>query len=281
MVVTRAPLKEGASVSGGSVVAEVSGRPVIALLGTIPAYRTLLAGSKGNDVLQLQEALTSVGFPTTGTGVFDKGTQTTLGQLYRSRGYQPPQGDGKGISLPAEEVVFLKRFPAVVVGRSVGLGRTPGSQPVVSLAANPPEIVVGLTESDAGVVKVGQHCSVQVDGVADSIAAKVVRVGSPGTGANGQPEVPATLESTQLDPSLSGKIATASMSIRITSTRVLSVPIAAVWLNPAGGQEVTVLDSDGQARDIAVKAGGSGGGYIEVQSRTPGDLVAGDHVVIK
>lgn len=67
-VVTALPVRNGGSVSAGTVVAEVSGRPVIVLSGSFPAYRDLRVGDQGADVRQLQRALQSTyGVPVTGT----------------------------------------------------------------------------------------------------------------------------------------------------------------------------------------------------------------------
>lgn len=88
LAVTGAPKKAGDSVAAGDVVAEISGRPVIALPGAIPAYRNLLPGTTGRDVAQLQEALKGLGFAVgDAAGTFGRGTQHAVEQLYASRGY--------------------------------------------------------------------------------------------------------------------------------------------------------------------------------------------------
>jgi hypothetical protein len=61
MVVTRAPELDR-TVDDGDVLLEVSGRPVVALVGALPMYRSLSLGSEGPDVLQVEEALERLGF---------------------------------------------------------------------------------------------------------------------------------------------------------------------------------------------------------------------------
>ena len=46
----------------GDVLVEVTGRPVIALTGPLPAYRDLVVGDIGPDVAQLEQALAAIGF---------------------------------------------------------------------------------------------------------------------------------------------------------------------------------------------------------------------------
>lgn len=90
-VVTKLPLRAGDAVAAGQVLAEVSGRPVFALRGTLPVYRDLRPGAVGDDVAQLQEALRELGHGTGSDprGVFGPGTKTALTARYRAVGYDP------------------------------------------------------------------------------------------------------------------------------------------------------------------------------------------------
>ncbi|MCP9957544.1 peptidoglycan-binding domain-containing protein [Streptomyces sudanensis] len=92
-VVTALPVRNGGSVSAGTVVAEVSGRPVIVLSGSFPAYRDLRVGDQGADVRQLQRALQSTyGVPVTGT--YGEKTATAVRKLYENAGYPAPIAQG-------------------------------------------------------------------------------------------------------------------------------------------------------------------------------------------
>ncbi|MFD4593579.1 efflux RND transporter periplasmic adaptor subunit [Streptomyces rubiginosohelvolus] len=90
-LVTKAPLRTGDQVRAGSVLVEVSGRPVFALPGSLPAYRDLKPASRGKDVTQLREALAGRGFPSAAdpAGEFGAATQAALEAFYRSLGYDP------------------------------------------------------------------------------------------------------------------------------------------------------------------------------------------------
>lgn len=90
-VVTKILFKAGDTFRAGQVLAEVSGRPVIALKGTLPVYRDLKPGADGDDVDQLQRALKDTGHPVTGDreGYFGPATKAALASLYRSVGYDP------------------------------------------------------------------------------------------------------------------------------------------------------------------------------------------------
>jgi peptidoglycan hydrolase-like protein with peptidoglycan-binding domain len=86
-VVTRLPALES-EISEGTVMLEVSGRPVFAMLGELPMYRQLTPGAIGPDVEQLEQGLERLGFaPGTVDQNFDAGTEAALDAFYQSHGY--------------------------------------------------------------------------------------------------------------------------------------------------------------------------------------------------
>lgn len=108
-VVTGQVPEVGATLSPLSIALEVVGRPVIVLPGELPSYRTLRFGVSGPDVLQLKQALTSVGIGVgdVNSNVFDQATADAVGQLYAQAGYPVPaaeEGAGDGVRA-AEEAV--------------------------------------------------------------------------------------------------------------------------------------------------------------------------------
>ncbi|WP_328681780.1 peptidoglycan-binding protein [Streptomyces sp. NBC_00343] len=85
--VTKAPVA-GTKIKEGDVLMTVNGRPVFALGGSVPMYRTLGPGTSGDDVTQLQKALKRLGFDPGGTsGTYGQGTATAVADWYRSEGY--------------------------------------------------------------------------------------------------------------------------------------------------------------------------------------------------
>jgi peptidoglycan hydrolase-like protein with peptidoglycan-binding domain len=84
--VTGLPKKVGDKVGNGDVVLQVSGRPVIALVGRLPAYRDMTPGSNGPDVAQLQAALHRVGIADDDpVGTYGRGTKDAVTALPASR----------------------------------------------------------------------------------------------------------------------------------------------------------------------------------------------------
>ena len=100
LVLTRTHIKAGDRVTPGEVLLEVSGRPLVLLPGSIPAFRDLKPGSNGADVAELQDALAGLGFASTGDthGAFGPGTKQAVTAYYKHLGYDVPTTGGPGDS---------------------------------------------------------------------------------------------------------------------------------------------------------------------------------------
>ena len=85
-VVTKAGLASGKQISSGSVLLWINDRPVFAFSGAVPAYRDLRQGDSGTDVLQLQQALASIGYQVEANSKFDDATARALTNLYQDNG---------------------------------------------------------------------------------------------------------------------------------------------------------------------------------------------------
>jgi multidrug efflux pump subunit AcrA (membrane-fusion protein) len=88
LVVIKPPLK-GATLSEGSKVADIGGRPVVVLEGETPMYRDFRPGDSGADVVSLKLALGRLGFEAGMGDVFDAAAETAATRWMRSVGYEP------------------------------------------------------------------------------------------------------------------------------------------------------------------------------------------------
>ena len=80
----------GGQLLEGDVVASASGRPLFLLVGVRPMSRDLGPGLSGDDVRQLEEALSRLGFdPGPIDGVYDSLTEAGVEAWYLSNGYSP------------------------------------------------------------------------------------------------------------------------------------------------------------------------------------------------
>ncbi|GAB3992798.1 hypothetical protein GCM10029992_02830 [Glycomyces albus] len=164
--------------NAGTVLLEVSGRPMIALPGDVPAYRDLVEGDSGPDVEQLQQALAWI-YGTPVTGDFDDRTASDLEKLYDNLGYEPAtttetvEGDGGGeedpggegeseedstggaqastvdrVMLPAAEVVFLPELP-MQVGKISAQQSAPVEGTVMTLVSGDWKLEAELSGEEA------------------------------------------------------------------------------------------------------------------------------------
>ena len=80
----------GTQVAEGGVLLTASGRPVFVLQGELPAYRDLVPGLQGDDVLQLEQALARMHFdPGPVDGHYDHQTAAAVARWYKARSWEP------------------------------------------------------------------------------------------------------------------------------------------------------------------------------------------------
>ncbi len=95
-VVTGQVPSVGDTVNKGDVLLEVVGRPVIALPGDLPMYRSLRPGMSGPDVEQLEKALDELGFdPGKADDEYTNSTGLAVAALFEKAGYEPPAVDAE------------------------------------------------------------------------------------------------------------------------------------------------------------------------------------------
>ncbi|MEU6892991.1 peptidoglycan-binding domain-containing protein [Streptomyces sp. NPDC046557] len=139
-VVTKLPLKPGDPVKAGQLLAEVSGRPVFALHGSLPMYRDLKPGATGDDVAQLQQALRELGHGTgeDARGLFGPGTKAALAARYKAVGYDPlpAVADGGSALKAAREAVRSAQWAVEDAGGAGGAGAGTG-QPAPGATPGP------------------------------------------------------------------------------------------------------------------------------------------------
>jgi len=90
-VITVSPPEVGIELAEGELVAEISGRPLLVLAGSLPMYRDIRPGDSGPDVAQLEAALARLGFLSAAPDDrFDDAGEAAVSRLYGSLGYAAP-----------------------------------------------------------------------------------------------------------------------------------------------------------------------------------------------
>jgi peptidoglycan hydrolase-like protein with peptidoglycan-binding domain len=272
----------GDKVDCGDVLYRVDDGPVLLLCGTVPAYRDLRIGDRGNDVRQLNRNLHALGSDADaeinpGDHDFTWQTQKALRQL------QHDKGAGVTGALAVDDAVFLPEPVRIakVTGELGGSAR-PGGQ-VAQATSDTLEVQVNLDASQQGAIKRGDRAQITLPGNS-SVKGKVDRLGSVARiagkdGDVGDATIPASISLD--DPRKARGLDRAPVQVDVTTEGVedaLSVPVTALVGKSGGGFAVEVVRGGGRREQVAVKLGlfDTTGGRVQVA----GELRAGDHVVV-
>ena len=263
----------GDKVDCGDVLYRVDDKPVLLLCGTVPAYRGLHIGDKGNDVRQLNRNLHAPD-----GNDFTWRTEEALKKLQHDKGF-----DVTG-ELHSDDAVFLPESVRVakVTGELGGSAR-PGAQ-VAQATSDTLDVQVALDASQQGEVKKGDRAQITLPGNT-SVKGKVDRLGRVAqvpTGQNadaGDATIPAFIGLD--DPAKARGLDRAPVQVEITTKGVesaLSVPVTALVGKAGGGFAVEVVRAGGRRELVRVELGlfDTAGGRVQVE----GDLREGDHVVV-
>lgn len=266
--------RSGQTVNAGQVLYEVDARPVILARGEVPMYRDLARGDKGDDVQQLQEFLSDLGYLWAAPiGKFGPATETAVKQWQRDLGLRDDARVRRG------DVMFLPRVPATVTPTSeaaVGRGVS-GGDVVLSRLADDPSVSLSLTE--------GQRALVTEDMAVHARSPKGTELrGHIGGFRNSEQGFTADLR-TKDDRPLCADVCkefeqgdTLMVTVeQVTATKGLLVPVTAIETDAAGATWVRPAGSAGGDRDrveVQVLAVADGQAAVE------GDIASGDELIV-
>lgn len=265
------PLPErGAALKAGEVAAEVSGRPVFLLAGTVPMYRALGPGAVGPDVTQLQEALRGVGMTIADPeGTFGDGTLAAATSLYGAAGYALA-----ATGIPASEVVYVPGFPATVTVAKGAVGAA-AADARLTLASGLLTVVADVPSRQRALLAPGDAVVISSELLGEDAAATIGRLDLASADAGGT--VVEIVPDEQLPPGWAGQGVRVRVVTEASGGEVTAVPVGAVFLNEGGAAEVVVVGEGGSRTRVPVTVGVVGGGFAEVASDdaalTPGATV--------
>ena len=284
----------GSRVSRGKPLFKLDERPVVALYGSLPLYRTLRDDETGRDVRELERNLAALGY--TGFTVGDAYTSATAGAV---RAWQADLGLPQTGTVEQGQVVFTRGSvriaehtarvgDAVAGGSSERGGTAEGGVRVLSYTGTSRRVTVQLDVTDAALAVRGRTVTVKVPG-RRAVKGRIARVGTvltsqaptadagaapaeggtpSGTGSaapNAQIEVTVTIA----NQTALGPLDAAPVDVDFASGKredVLAVPIAALLALAKGGFGVEVVDG-GRTRIVPVKTGMFAAGQVEVSGR--------------
>jgi multidrug efflux system membrane fusion protein len=259
----------GATVARGQALYAVDQRPVVLLYGTVPAYRALQTGLTGDDVRQLEENLSALGYTGfTVDATFSDATDRAVRRWQHDLGL-----DETGI-VELGRVDFLGDAVRVAdVAAGPGSAAEP-ERPVLSYTGTTMTVTAGLRTDQRPMAAPGGQVTVTLPGNKQVTATIAAVVPAPqqqdqsGQGAAQQSNTPAAFTATLTiaDQQALAGLDGASVTVALVGQRrenVLAVPVAALLALREGGYGVQVVTGSA-TKIVAVQTGLFAGGLVEV-----------------
>lgn len=281
----------GDVVGRGEQLFAVDGRPTTLFYGAAPAYRNLVQGMTGDDVLALKQNLAALGFGSAAdlqSKVFDQATADEVAQWQASRGLSASRVVEVG------DVVYTPA-PLRVAALSVSLGEPAhAGATVLTATGTDPVVQAQLPVAQQYLVKVGDSVTVTMPDGATTVAGRVSRLSSVATDTGGQggggaasagagqgQQSGATVLMTVTVTNLPAgqHFDQAPVTVNVVSAQVkgvLAVPINALQALAGGGYGVAI--DDGTARRVvAVQTGLFSATQVQISG---GGIAAGQLVEV-
>lgn len=265
--VTRLLVRPGDVIEPGDAIAEVNGRPVVAVAGEQAFWRSLAIGAEGGDVAFLESILVDTGhLPEPADTAFTQATANALTGWQADHGYTIPDG-----SFELNDMISAA-WPARVgqVAAELGTPVPPGGV-LLHLTSTTPAVVAALLPSDRTRVEAGLPVDVTVGATGAVQRGRLeVVADTPISTDDAERAYAVTISGLDLGGVPEGAEVTVSIVLREVRD-VLAVPVAAIVSDDGGGPAVVVVDSGGGQQLTPVKLGIAQGAYVEVVDGLDGD----------
>jgi len=268
-VVTGTPVGPGDEVDVCTPIVEVNGRPVIAVEGEFPFYRSIDDGDSGVDVLQLRAVVRSCGGDVVADGPFDGALRAALEDIYADVGYEAPGGP---VNVASELIVVDS--PTAVVVSVAPVGTALGEQPAATIGGGdrvlrvsaPPDVIADVDHVETRVVTPegeieATHVTVVEEATAESLA--IVEVTVPADAAHSLPV---------------GAEPVVMFLVDRLAVKALIVPASAIVSEGVDRTVVYRREEDGEFTAVKVTELTTLDGRTAIE--TPGKLTAGDLVLV-
>ena len=278
----------GSTVERGKPLFKVDERPVVALYGSLPLYRTLRIGIKGADVQQLEENLAGLGYG--GLAVADTYTSATAKVV---RTWQGDLGLPQSGTLEPGQVVFTPGAVRIAehtarVGDTIGGGSREGTASVLRYTGTARLVTVDLGVADRTLAVEGRTVTVTVPG-AGAVQGKISEIGTVATAKAEASAAPGNTRGsaapsntgsaasdariqvtvTIADQKALGSLDVAPVNVDLVSEErkdVLAVPVTALLALTAGGFGVEIVDGN-TTRIVPVNTGMFAANRVEVSGK--------------
>ena len=260
----------GTVIDNGTVVAEVDGRPVIALLGPLPMWRDLGPSvDDGKDVLQLEFTLATLGYAEEHDLTVDEDWTSATTDAVEA--FQADHGQDDDGTIERGEIVWIDGGARI---HSVGgaLGQAAG-EAQIELSDTAQTVDVDLDVELVELLPLGAAVQVELP-TGERLDGTVTGIGSVETAEDGSATTPIDVTVTGSSALPDGLPVTVVVTT-VAAEGVLAVPVEAVLALAEGGYGLEVADDAGATHLVGIELGVFADGMVEVT----GDIAAGDQVV--
>jgi peptidoglycan hydrolase-like protein with peptidoglycan-binding domain len=255
----------GQVVTRGKTVYSIDDKPVPAIYGSVPPYRTLRSGVSGNDVKQLEENLKALGY--SGFTVDNDYTSATASAV---KEWQEDMGRQETGTVEASDVVVVPGDVRVAELKAQVGG--PASGQVLTYTGTTKTVTVALDVAKQHLVSQGITATVTLpDG--KTVAGNVTSVGTVATAKPAQQgtSTTSTIEVVVAlaDQAATGTLDAAPVDVTLVSSKrenVFAVPVGALVALAEGGYGVQVVDGT-TTRYVAVQTGMFADGKVEISGQ--------------
>lgn len=278
-VITKAVRTPGEELWAGTLIAEVSGRPVFAALPNTPLYRDMRVGDSGTDVQMVQQLLNSMGYSINTDGYFGGWTLGVIKRWYADSGYKLP-----GDFLPWQELLPLPANPLKIVSVAPVGTVQQGENSLLAYAQGDTTIVSKTDGATAAAFQVGQAAWVRVAG--RNMQSTVLSITEPSSKDGENLYTLIFALPAELDPTASQGASEQNITVsnKDIGEAVLAVPLAAVQEDSAGTWVRVVPDKWEKhpalkARKVPVKITNVAGGWAAIKDNKK--LPAGTKIFVE
>jgi membrane fusion protein, multidrug efflux system len=258
-------LDVGATAGRGTELYTADQEPIVALIGDVPAWRSLEEGvADGADVRQLEENLVALGY---GVGLdvdeaFTADTAAAVEAWETDLGRAHPDG-----VVAIGDVVFLTE-PGDVLGHEASVGDTlEAGSPVMTIGSEQRIVVADVDAAEAGGWTPGSTVDIEWS---DGSATRGTVIGTGREVTDGQVEL--TVAVGTGDAGAGTRRSGAEATITLVDARrdgVLAVPVTAI-VDGGGSPAVRVVQESGPDVAVPVETGLVAGGWIEITAGLDG-----------
>ena len=258
-------LDVGTTAERGTVLYTADNQPVVALIGDLPAWRTLEQGvDDGADVRQLEENLAALGY---GAGLdvdeaFTADTAAAVEAWETDLGRAAPDG-----VVTIGEVVFLTA-PGDVLGHEASVGDTlEAGSPVLTIGAEQRIVVADVDAAQAGGWTPGATVDLEW---ADGTTSEGTVIGTGKEVTDGQVELTVAVGTGESGAGerRSGAEATVAL-VEARREDVIAVPVSAI-VGDSGSPTVRVVGPAGSDQTVPVETGLVADGWVEITAGLAG-----------